>query len=147
MIYAFSCTKIFGWTFDGLQITVQRYHCEDLYAAGRVEEATVALLKIHASEVTAEWVMSRYRDAYQVDANNVCSDLKKKCVEMLDGLGDTALRSGKHNEAIAWYTSALSLNPSNPIEILVKRSGARASKGLWEDALTDANEVCVLCRI
>ena len=38
--------KIFGWTFDGLQITAQLYHCEDLYAAGHVEEATKTLLKI-----------------------------------------------------------------------------------------------------
>jgi hypothetical protein len=65
MIYAHSCNKIFGWTFDGLQITVQRYHCEDLYASGRAEEATEALLKIldtfgeeiRASKVTADWVM------------------------------------------------------------------------------------------
>ena len=65
MIHAHSCTKIFDWTFDGLQITVQRYHCEDLYAAGRMEEAARELLKIlktfgeeiHTSKVTAEWVM------------------------------------------------------------------------------------------
>ena len=63
---------------------------------------------------------------------------------MLEGLGDTALSSGKHDEAIARYTSALSLSPSNRIDILVKRTTARASKGLWEDALTDANEVCAL---
>ena len=66
---------------------------------------------------------------------------------MLEGLGDTALGSGKHDEAIARYTSALSLGPSNRIDILVKRSTARASKKLWKDALTDANEVCALCRI
>ena len=65
MIYAHSCRKIFGWIFDGLQITVQRYHCEDLYAKGRAEEARVALLKmldtfgeeIHASKATAQWVI------------------------------------------------------------------------------------------
>jgi hypothetical protein len=68
MIYAQSCNKIFGWTFDGLQITMQRYHCEDLYAAGHAEEAAVVLLKIldtfdeeiHASKVTAEWVLGEY---------------------------------------------------------------------------------------
>ena len=61
---------------------------------------------------------------------------------MLETLGDTAVRSGEHDSAIARYTSALSLEPSNPINILVKRSKERASKGLWQDALTDANEVC-----
>ena len=66
---------------------------------------------------------------------------------MLEGLGDTALNSGEHDAAIARYTSALSLSPSNPMDILVKRSTARASKELWKDALTDANDVCALCRI
>ncbi|KAF8554888.1 hypothetical protein OG21DRAFT_1496708 [Imleria badia] len=124
---------IFGWTFDGLQITVQRHHCEDLYTSGRTEEATEALLKIldtfgdeiRASKVTEDWVM----------------DLKRKCVKKLEMLGDTAVSSAEHDDAIARYTSALSLDPLDPIDILVKRSEARASKRLWADALTDANEV------
>ncbi|KAF8555608.1 hypothetical protein OG21DRAFT_1483747 [Imleria badia] len=124
---------IFGWTFEGLEITVQRYNCESLYAAGRAEEATEALLKIldtfgeeiRASKATADWVM----------------DLTRKCISMLESLGDVALSSGEHENAIVRYTSALSLNPSNPIVILMKRSKARASKEMWEDALMDANEV------
>ena len=61
---------------------------------------------------------------------------------MVETLGDTALISGEHNEATARFTSALFLSPPNPTDILVKRSRA-----LWEDSLTDANEVCALCRI
>ena len=68
MIYAHSCNKIFGWTFASLQITVQRCHCEDLYAAGHAEQATLELLEIvdtfdeeiHASKVTAELVIGEY---------------------------------------------------------------------------------------
>jgi len=73
------------------------------------------------------------------------SDLKKKCVDALETLGDAALSSGEHGEAIARYSSALSLNPSSPIDLLVKRSEARASKRSWEDALADANEVDMCC--
>ena len=62
--------------------------------------------------------------------------------EMVEALGDTALISREHNEATARFTSALFLSPPNPTDILVKRSRA-----LWEDSLTDANEVCALCRI
>ena len=51
-----------------------------------------------------------------------------------------------HN-AIAQYTSALSLDPSNPINILVKRSKALASKEKWKDAPTDVNHVSATCRI
>ena len=73
--------------------------------------------------------------------------VEEKCVGILEGMGDAALNSGKHEEAIACYSSALSLNPAHAVGILLKRSTARASKGSWEDALTDAVEVCVLCYI
>ncbi|KAF8552132.1 hypothetical protein OG21DRAFT_1498629 [Imleria badia] len=127
---------VFGWTFEGLRITAQRYHCEDLYSSGRTVEAAEVLLKItdtfgediRASKVTEEWVM----------------DLKRKCIDKLEVLGDMALNSGEHDNAIARYTAALSLDPSNPVDILVKRSNARASKKLWKDALMDANEVIEL---
>ena len=62
---------------------------------------------------------------------------------MLEDLGDTALTSQEHDEAIARYSCALSLDPTTRVDILVKRSKARAYKGLWEDALTDANDVRV----
>ena len=64
---------------------------------------------------------------------------------MLEDLGDTALTSQDHDEAIARYSCALSLDPTSRVDLLVKRSKARASKGLWEDALTDANDVRVFC--
>ena len=67
--------------------------------------------------------------------------VEEKCVGTLKGLGDVALSSGKHEEAIACYTSAISLSSAHAVDILVKRSNARALKGSWEDALTDAMEV------
>ena len=69
---------------------------------------------------------------------------QKKCVEILEALGDMVFSSGEHDKATARYTFALSLSPPNPTDILVR---ARASKGLLNDALTDANEVYALCRI
>ena len=54
-----------------------------------------------------------------------------------------ALISQEHDKAIARYSSALSLGPETRVDILVKRSEARASNGLWEDALTDADDVRV----
>ena len=71
----------------------------------------------------------------------MCSEIGKKCADILEELGDAALISEKHGEAIARYTSALSFDPANKVDILVKRSRARASEKLWEDALMDANHV------
>ena len=64
---------------------------------------------------------------------------------MLEELGDTALISQEHDEAISRYSSALPLDPTTRVDILMKRSKARASKGLWDDALIDANDVRVFC--
>ena len=155
MVCADSGDKIFGWTFDGLQITAQQYRCEALYASGRTEAATDALRKllnsfgeeINASQVVSEWVMGTYSHVNLVDASveHVPSVLKKKCVSRLEALGDEALDSGEHDSAIAQYTFALSIDPADPTEIFVKRSKARAAKGLWADALVDANEVRASC--
>lgn len=49
--------------------------------------------------------------------------------------------AGRYDEAISQYSAALSLNASSPQTLFVKRSKAHAAKGLWEDALSDANEV------
>ena len=80
--------KIFGWTFDGLRVTVQRYHCEDLYTSGRVEEAAEVLLKIldtfgeeiSASKVTVEWVTGEYLHLNLVDLLNICFENSRKNV-------------------------------------------------------------------
>ena len=55
--------------------------------------------------------------------------------------------STNYEEAIRYYSDALSLDPPNGVDLLIKRSKARTSKGSWEDALTDANEVCCVVSV
>ena len=47
----------------------------------------------------------------------------------------------QYDEAVSQYTAALSLDTSNPPDLLVKRSKAHADKGEWRDALNDADDV------
>ena len=48
--------------------------------------------------------------------------------------------SQQHDDAIAWYSAALSLG--RPItHVLIKRSKLYMQRGLWKDALDDANQV------
>lgn len=47
----------------------------------------------------------------------------------------------QYDEAISQCTAALSLNPTNLQDLFAKRSKAYIMKGLWEDALNDANQV------
>ena len=62
-------------------------------------------------------------------------------MERLNRLGDEAMSSQKHNEAVEHLSMMLSLNPPGRIEILVRRSKARVSMNLWNEALSDAKEV------
>lgn len=70
----------------------------------------------------------------------------QKCIKPFEDRGDVAMRSGNPNEAILQYSSVLSLNLPNFTGLLVKRSKALAIMKLWEDALWDADDVCIpLC--
>ncbi|KAI6045469.1 hypothetical protein EDC04DRAFT_60648 [Pisolithus marmoratus] len=122
---------IFGWNFNGLDIVVQQRLCETLYAEGHTAEAVKILLDIRKSNeenqgcnAIVDWI----------------ADFTKKCAATLEHVGDEAVKSVKHDDAITQYSAALSLSPPNPAGLLLKRSRARVAKGLWEDSLQDANE-------
>ena len=68
------------------------------------------------------------------------TDFRGRCIEKLDKLGDKAIDSQNHNEAVKHYSDALSLNPQNLSDILYKRSKAQSSVGLWQDSLLDADK-------
>ena len=51
------------------------------------------------------------------------------------------MEANQYDEAVSQYTAALSLDPSSPQDLLVKRSKAHANKAEWKDALNDANQV------
>ena len=48
------------------------------------------------------------------------SDFRERCIQKLEKLGDTARDSKKHDEAIRHYSNALSLDPTNLNDILLK---------------------------
>ena len=50
------------------------------------------------------------------------SDFRGRCVEKLEKLGDTAKDSKKHDEAVGYYSNALSLDPIHVNAILLKHS-------------------------
>ena len=43
----------------------------------------------------------------------------------------------QYDQAVSLYTAALSLDPSSPQDLLVKRSNASVGNGAWKDALND----------
>ena len=67
----------------------------------------------------------------------------QQCIRSLETLGDDAMPSQNYAEAVAHYSMALSLSPVTRGNILIKRSKAYAAARIWEDALKDADEVCL----
>ena len=51
----------------------------------------------------------------------------------------------RHDEAISYYTTALSLSPACPQGILIRRSKAWLATGSWEKARDDADQVHRFC--
>ena len=49
--------------------------------------------------------------------------------------------SQNHSEAVEHFSNLLSLGTEDRMDILIKRSRARAMTQSWEDALKDADEV------
>jgi len=70
-------------------------------------------------------------------------DSQQRYSEWIEKLGDAAMGSREYAEAVEQYTTVLSRKPMNIAQILTKRSSARSSIGLWEEALDDADEVWI----
>lgn len=72
--------------------------------------------------------------------------LRGRCIENLVQQGDTATDSRNYQTAVEYYSDALSFEPANPVDILLKRSEARTAMGSLEKALVDAENVWVMSR-
>lgn len=64
-----------------------------------------------------------------------------RCTKKLEHFGDVAAQARRHDEAIAQYSTALSLNPVPPKDVFMKRCDAYMAKGFWLDAIHDAEQV------
>ncbi|KAI6045482.1 hypothetical protein EDC04DRAFT_3137168 [Pisolithus marmoratus] len=121
---------IFGWSFDGLDIVAQQHLCETLYTGGRTSEAVEILLDVLrtsdgemlGSRATVDWVL----------------DSSKKCGTTLEHMVEKAFVSAELDVGLAQYSDVPPLDPLSPTGLLIRRSRARATEELWEDALQDA---------
>ena len=55
--------------------------------------------------------------------------------------------SKNYHEAIKQYSDALSLDPTNQCDILLKRSKVRTVMGSWGEALIDADKVWIVFHV
>lgn len=69
------------------------------------------------------------------------TDFRRRCAKKLEKLGDMAMDSQKHDEAVKHYSALLTLDPRNLSDIYYKRSRTRVLRGSWRMALIDAEKV------
>ena len=76
------------------------------------------------------------------------SDFRHRSSKKLEYLGDAAMSAERLDEAISEYSAALSLDAPAPQGLFIRRSKAYIARGMWGDALNDANQVrsFVSCR-
>ncbi|KAF8547586.1 WD40 repeat-like protein [Imleria badia] len=106
----------------------QKHNCESLYAQGRIYDAAESLMEVE-NTVSGD-----------VRANKFITDwlaeFTDRCVVTLERAGDEASNTDKREEAVAAYTTALSLGPSNPNSILIKWARMMLIRGSAHGALS-----------
>ena len=125
------------------RVTIYRVMCEHLETVGRTSDASKCFRQMvvelvqqeKAPDEQADWILG------------ACSWITCRCHQnhrysgKLENLGDTAMGIERYDDAISHYSEALHLHPVTPLSFLLKRSKAYVAKGLWEQALNDANKV------
>ncbi|KAG6379593.1 hypothetical protein JVT61DRAFT_10098 [Boletus reticuloceps] len=106
----------------------QKHQCESLYAQGCIYDTAKCLL-----EVTEN--VSKDLGANQL-ITNWLAEFTHRFVTMLERVGDEALNTGKHDEALAAYSTILSLIPSNTV--LIKWATTGLILGSANEALSAA---------
>ena len=117
--------------------------CERLEAINRTAEASECFRQMvvelvqqeKAPDEQADWILG---ERSWITCRCHQSD---RCSGKLENLGDTAMGIELYDDAISHYSDALLLHPVTPLPCLIKRSKAYVAKGLWEQALNDANKV------
>ncbi|KAF8554674.1 WD40 repeat-like protein [Imleria badia] len=127
---------ISGWRFNDFGMSIRRRLCEALYTASRIKDAVQCFhqMKIELGEETylhdehLKWAL----------------DFSQLCFKKLEHLGDTAVDAQQYDDAISYYTTALSLNRPSPQGVLIKRRKAFLVTRSWKQALDDADQVIAL---
>ena len=62
-------------------------------------------------------------------------------MEKLESRGYAAVNTERHGGPLSHYPASLVVKPATLQNLLIKRSQAYMAKGLWAEALNDANKV------
>ncbi|KAG8214228.1 hypothetical protein J3R82DRAFT_11026 [Butyriboletus roseoflavus] len=114
-------------------IVIYQTICDNLERDGRVMEAVEYFRQMQSG---LEEYLSIHDECEKWELN-----FRRRCTERLEKLGDIAVECRSYNEATKHFSTLLSLNPVNRMDVLIKRSKARMLMGSCEEALSDADEI------
>ncbi|KAI9571086.1 WD40-repeat-containing domain protein [Boletus coccyginus] len=118
---------------DGINYAHEQMHqCQSLYAQGRIQGAVECLVEfanvargdVGANKFIIDWV----------------AEFTQRCIAALESVGDEALNADKRDEAIAAYSTALSLGPTVPNAVTCKWANMILKRGSALEALSAANK-------
>ncbi|KAG1799729.1 uncharacterized protein HD556DRAFT_1525032 [Suillus plorans] len=143
---------LFGWNLKSLWLTAHQKCCHALLRAGKLQDAVKSYQHMMFSS-------DKYTKADCLDWSNgksgvlmsrrlhfspaLHSAFTEECGTLCSTNGDAALAASKYDKAIDLYSAAIDLDSASDV-IFAKRSKAKLSRMLWEDALLDALKVIEL---
>ncbi|KAF8120437.1 hypothetical protein EV363DRAFT_1303168 [Boletus edulis] len=126
----------------------QKHKCESLYAQGCIYDTAKCLLEVTenvskdmgANQLITNWLAGwSWLHTLGYDTQSLPSEFTHRFVTTLERVGDEALNIGKHDEALAAYSTILSLTPSNTV--LIKWATTGLTLGSANEALSAAVRV------
>ncbi|KAI9573369.1 hypothetical protein HD554DRAFT_2310612 [Boletus coccyginus] len=112
------------------RFVVYRVICDILERDGRLTEAIECFRQMQ-NELPGDAGVQDERAKWELD-------FKARCLKVLEQNGDVVMESASYKDAVANYSTALSLDLSSAV-LFTKRSKAQAGIGSWDDSLQDAD--------
>lgn len=129
----------------------QKHRCEALYMRGDTFDAAECLLGIadnvsdavRDNKFMMDWLAGEPLGcALKESVQSTPSEFTNRCTSTLEIIGDEASTAEKHDDALATYSTILSLCPSTPSTVLIKLAKTMLIHGSANDALGAASKVC-----
>ena len=124
--------------------------CDILEREGKITEAIGCFRQMQSDATVgasvcnerARWELSEWsRNGAAKICLNIHTGFQRRCYQKSEKLDDGAMCSENYTEAAEYFSTMLLLDTGHCVDILIKRSRARAMMESWEDALRDADEV------
>jgi hypothetical protein len=129
----------------------QKHRCEALYVQGGTIDAAECLLGIadnvsdavRDNELIMDWLAGESLGrALKESIQFTPSEFTNRCTSTLEIIGDEASTAEKHDDALAAFSTALSLCPSTPSTVLIKWAKTMLIHGSANEALGASTKVC-----